>query len=296
MRTASFLLAALVLASLLPSSPAHAQRRIIGGEAPPPEEKAEGAEKKDDKKKDDKPAESAADKKRKAEEAKKKREEEERLRAEKEAAEEARKEAAEEARLEAERKAEEDKKRRAEEEAQRKIEEARAKEEARLQALRDGRLKTAKVRRRLTREDGKLRGSIALEPGGPTTGKVAEVRIDVAERLKVADPRFGELKPLAGLRLIATVREPATGPGGATEHRYVIHPLRTPGSYGFHHTPRMDGEHTLRIDGKTAKGAAFSFEVPLHVGVWPPPDFDDEEKNNARFEVTTGGRRAIGAR
>lgn len=123
------------------------------------------------------------------------------------------------------------------------------------------------------------------------------MRVDVAERLKIADPRFGELKPLQGLRLIATVREPSTGGGSPVEHRYVVHGLRAPGAYGFHHTPRMDGEHTVRIDGQTAKGEPFSFEFPLHVGAWPPPDFDEEEKNNARFEASGGGRRrAVGAR
>lgn len=275
-------------AALLLAPTSWAQRRILGSDAPP-EPAAPATEPQKEAPAEDRKAKEKA--KRKAAEQKRAQEAAE---AKKEAEAEAKKEAEEQARIEAERKAAEEKKRLAEEAQRRREEEARLKEEQRLEGLREGRLKVAKNRRRLTREDGKLRASIALEPGGPEPNRVLEVRIDLAERLKVADPRFGELKPLKGMRLIATVKEPTTGK--PVVYRYRVHALAAPGVYGFHHTPRLGGEHLVELVGETPKGAAFQVQFPVHVGAWPPPDFDEEEKNNARFEVTSGGRRAVGSR
>ena len=302
-RPASLLLLALVATSLLTADPASAQRRIIGSDSPPADEAPPPSKDPDDDTAQDRDAQTKEDKtddkKKHAAEAKRRKEEAEKRRLEEEQrreAEEARREAEEEARREAEQKARQEAKKKAEAEAQKKAEAEKHKEEQRLEGLRSGRLKTAKALRRLTRQEGKLRASIGLEPGSPDVDRVVEIRVDVTERLKVPDPRFGDLKPVTGMRLIATVQGPDTGSRTAREQRYVLHPLRTPGSYGFHHTPSVGGEHRVRIDGTDAKGEAFSFELPLHVGVWPPPDFDEEEQNNARLEVASGGRRAVGVR
>lgn len=284
------LLAALCAFFLLGSGAADAQRRILGAPT------AETTE--DDADADERDAQKEADAKaRRNAQQEKRRQQEEAEAKEREAKEaaEAKREAEAAAKEEAEEQAAAEKKRLAEEARARKEAEAQQKEEQRQQELRDGRLKAAKARRRYTREAGTLRGTLAVEPGAMTAGNVVEVRIDIAERLKAADPRFGNTKPLTGLKLVATWTQPSKR-AKAQLSRYVVHALRTPGSYGFHHTPSEDGDHALSITGETASGERFSFEVPLQVGVWPPADFDAEEAQNARFESTVGGRRALGAR
>jgi hypothetical protein len=276
-RAASF---GLALALLSPA--ASAQRRIIGAEPSTPEEPAEEAAPEDGEKK----SKADEEKKKKAEEARKKAEAEaEEKRRAKEAAEEAAQKAADEA---------EQKKRAAEEKKKR---DAIEREKARLEANRAGRLKAAKKARLYTREDGDVVVGVSLEPGKADPDKVMEVRFEVNERLEVAHPRYGNRMPLKDLVLTATVEEPAKGKGAGKSYRYVVQPLRAPGSYGMHHTPRLEGEHTIRIEGKSRDGKkSVSFSFPVHVGVWPPPDFDDEEAKNAGETAgrAGGGRRIVG--
>lgn len=274
------------LALALLSPAAAGQRRIIGVEEPAPAEKAEET---DEASPDGDEQKNAADaeKKKKAEEARKKAEAEaEEKRRAKEAADEAAQKAAEEA---------ERKKREA---AEKKKRETLEREKARLEANRAGRLKAAKKSRLYTREDGSVVVGVSLEPGKADPDKVMEVRFEVNERLEVAHPRYGNRMPLKDLVLTATIEEPAKGKGGGKSYRYVVQPLRAPGSYGLHHTPRLEGEHTIRIEGKSKDGKKrVSFSFPVHVGVWPPPDFDDEEAKNASETAgrATGGRRVVGS-
>lgn len=275
--------AALGLAALLLSPGASAQRRIIGAEQPAgADEKQEESAPADDEAK----AKAEAEKKKRAEEARKKADAEaEAKRRAKEAAEEAAQKAADEA---------ERKKREAAEKKQR---EAVEREKARLEANRAGRLKAARKSRLYTREDGSVVVGISLEPGKADPDKVMEVRFEVNERLTVAHPRFGNRMPLKDLLLTATVEEPAKGKGAGKRYVYVVQPLRAPGSYGLHHTPRLEGEHTIQIEGKSKDGKkSVRFSFPVHVGVWPPPDFDDEETKNASENAgrAAGGRRIVG--
>lgn len=273
------------LALSLLSPAAAAQRRIIGAEPSSEEEPA----------KDDEAAQQDDEAKKKAAEEKRKKDEEKRKKAEAEAeekrrAKEAAEEAAEKAAEEAERK-----KRAAEEQKKR---EAAEREKARLEANREGRLKAARKTRLYTREDGKVVVGVSLEPGKADADKVMEVRFEVNERLDVPHPRFGNRMPLKDLDLVATVEEPAKGKGGGERYRYRVQPLRAPGSYGMHHTPRLEGEHVVHIEGKSKDGKrSVSFSFPVHVGVWPPPDFDDEEAKNATESAgrATGGRRIVGS-
>lgn len=305
MKKISFLFACLLSTLLLSvdANPAHAQRRILGDAQPEEEKQPEGEQ-------DAPPASPPAgksknsdEKNKQAQEKQEKAKREAEAKAQQEAAEQEKAEAAAKAEqeaaekraaeAEAERKAAEEAKRKAEEEALKKAEEAQQKEQERLDGLRDGRLQAAKTRRQYMRESGKLRATIALEPGAPKTSKMMEVRMQLGEQLKVADPRFGSLKPRPDFNLVATVREPAKRK--PVVYRYRMHPLPTPGSYGFHHTLRLDGEHTIQIEGTSADGEKISLEVPVHAGVWPPPDFDDEDANTRRLQERSGQRRTLGA-
>lgn len=273
--------------------PAHAQRRIIGVEERKEGHKEDKEEKKEgegDAKKD-----SAADKKKKAaeEKARKKREAEEKKKAE----EAERKRKAKEAAEEAARKAAEEAERKKKEAVERKKEEAERKEKERLEKNRAARLKSAKKTRRYSREDDELVAGATMTPGKPTKSKVLELRFDLGKQLEVAHPKYGDRMPLKGWSVVATVQEPATGKGEAKTWSYAVHPLRAPGSYGFHHTPRIDGEHTVSIEASRGDDS-MSFTVPVHVGAWPPPDFEEEEANNAKAAAgrAAGSRRIIGSK
>lgn len=271
------------LALTLLAPAASAQRRIIGAEPSAPEEEQKPSKEKSEEAR--KKAEEERRKKAEAERQKREAEAEQKRRA-KEAAEEAARKAAEEA---------ERKKREAEEKKKREAEE---REKARLEANRAGRLKAARATRLYTREDGNVVAGVSLEPGKADADKVMEVRFELNQRLDVPDPRFGNRMPLKDMELIATVEEPAQGKGAAKSYRYRVQPLRAPGSYGLHHTPRLEGEHVVRVEGKSKDGKrTIRFSFPVHVGVWPPPDFDEEEAKNATETSgrATGGRRIIGA-
>ena len=140
---------------------------------------------------------------------------------------------------------------------------------------REQRLASARRVRPLFREEGDVRLQVAIEPGAVVKGSLVEVRFDLAKALDVADPKFGNREPLKNLQLIATVRE-ATGKKGS-ERVYAVHSLGAPGTYGFHLTPPKDGVLQVEISGE-AVGRTINQSFALHVGVWPPPDFDDEEK------------------
>jgi hypothetical protein len=259
------------------------------GDEKKPDEKVDDKKVADDKKADDKKADdkkagkpdakstpkdvlddSDEDKKKKSAEAEKKR-----------AAEEAAEKAAEEA---AAKKSEADKKAAAEKAAA---------EEKRRKDTRDSRLAAAKKIRGLVRTAGSTGLGLAIEPGMPVANEVTELRLRVTKKLDVADPRFGDLQPMENLALVATV-EDATGKKDAWKRSYVLHALDAPGKYGFHVTLPKDGAYRVSIDGNV-DGNKVAVTYPLHVGVWPPPDFDEEEKKaqEAAGEASKGGRSII---
>jgi hypothetical protein len=59
--------------------------------------------------------------------------------------------------------------------------------------------------------------------------------------------------------------------------RYAVHSLGAPGRYGFHFTPGNDGVVQVQLSGEVGE-RRLNVTIPLHVGVWPPPDFEDEDK------------------
>lgn len=261
----------LCAASLTVSSTADA-RKIVGGSEEPEEseeekEKREEKEKKAAEKAEKKAAEKAERKRKKREAKQKKAEEAERKR-------ELAEEAAERAREEAEEKKKEAK-RKKEEEKKRKVEERKAQNK-------DARLKNAKSARFLTRDEGNYRIVTTLLPGAVKSGKVLEVRFDVGTKLEVAHPKYGNIKPQKGLRMIAIVDD------GTEKKTYLVHPLKAAGAYGFHHTPSADGEISVRLEYKE-----FQSDTTVHVGAWPPPDFEDEEANNAKMSASSSARKVI---
>ena len=92
---------------------------------------------------------------------------------------------------------------------------------------------------------------------------------------------------------MAIVVSQASGKGGPPQ-RYVLHPLGAPGRYGFHLTVPKNGQIQVGVEGDV-KGKSLALNIPLHIGAWPPPDFDDEEKNNAATgDAARAGRRVLG--
>jgi hypothetical protein len=138
--------------------------------------------------------------------------------------------------------------------------------------------------------------SATVTPGAVKAGEVVEVTFDVAERLKVASARFGSTEPLAGVRAVAEVSPPPTGKNDEPVRRYRVHALQQPGAYGFHFTPASDGEYTVKVTGTTKAKTPFALTIPVHAGVWPPPDFDTEELNNktAALADRDSGRKIAG--
>ena len=157
--------------------------------------------------------------------------------------------------------------------------EKKASDTKRRAETREQRLTTARKVRHLARKVGSYRLLVALEPGASAATTVLEVRVSLTKKLEVADARFGLLEPEPGASLIANVRE-ANGKD-VLGRSYVMHPMETPGSYGFHTTPLRAGLVNVTVRGTAADGTAIDATLPVHVGTWPPPDFDDEEKNNA---------------
>ena len=218
--------------------------------------------------------ERAEKKRKKAEAAARKREKAEAEREAKEAAAEAAEEAAEAAAEEAERKAEEAK--------ARKLEEKRRKVEERKAANAQAKLKQAKIQRTLTRLDGSTRVVASLRPGAPKAAALLEIRVDIAEVLQTAHPKYGRLKPMSRKAIKAKVT------GAGMDAVYRVHPLSAAGAYGFHMTPPQAGKYTVIVSGD-----GFAVELPLHVGVWPPPDFDLEEQKNLSSLAAASGRRVL---
>ena len=190
--------------------------------------------------------------------------------------------------------AEDKKKRKAEDDARRKADDAaaaadkkKADDKARLADeksaadekrridTREQRLVSARRVRPLLREAGDIRIQVAVEPGAVVKAKLVEIRLDLGKKLEVADPKFGTREPLRNLDLTATVTE-STGKKDSSRV-YAVHSLGAPGRYGFHITPPKDGELQVQITGD-ADGRSLDVSFPLHVGAWPPPDFDDEDK------------------
>lgn len=263
---------------LLVASPADARRRIVGGSDLDDEDKkdkeAEAKEK----------AKREALKKKKAEERAKKSAERKAKAAERKKAEAAARKAAKEASA------------KKKEDEERKTVEKVEKEAARLEGNKEARLLAAKKQRKYNRRAGDLAFTVTLVPGAPQPDAMVEIRVDVARELDVADVKYGKFKPQQKIRMTANVSPPDTGQDEESR-LFRVHNLPTPGAYGFHVTPTREGEHALRLEGKSEDGVPFDVELSLFVGVWPPEDFDSEEANNAKQQgKSASGRRIAGGK
>jgi len=291
---------AAAMATTLAAPSALAQRTIVGGDddedddgaprqAPPPPEKKD--EKKDDKKdekgakkddkkdakKDDKKADDKAKadgKGKKGDKAKDDKKGPVDVLADTDE-DKARQKAEDEARKKAEASASAEDKKKAE--AQRKLQEEKAAaEEKRRQASRADRLASAKRERAFRRTDGDEFVVIAeVAPGEVKKGKLVEMKLEIFKPLDVPDPKFGSRMPWRNLNLTATVVEPTGKKDAKTV--YAIHSMGAPGRYGVHFTPGRDGVIQVQITGE-AGDRSVNVTIPLHVGVWPPPDFEEEDK------------------
>ncbi len=177
--------------------------------------------------------------------------------------------------------------------AQKALDDKKAADDKRRKETRDQRLAAAKKLRTLIRTQGTTGLGLAIEPGLPVANDVTELRVVVTKKLEVADPRFGTLQPMEGLQLTATV-EDTTGKKDGWKRRYTLHQLDAPGRYGFHVTVPKDGAYKITVDGNV-DGNQVGVSYPMHVGAWPPPDFDEEEKKalEASSEAGKGGRSII---
>jgi hypothetical protein len=162
------------------------------------------------------------------------------------------------------------------EEKKRLLEQKRLDEEKRLQETKADRLAAAKKQRVYRRtESDDVVVVCEVEPGAVTKENVVELRLEIFRPLDVADPRFGAREPYRDLNLVANVVEP--NGKKSTTTAYAVHSLGAPGRYGFHFTPERDGVVQVQLSGDVS-GRRLNVAIPLHVGVWPPPDFEDEDK------------------
>ena len=69
--------------------------------------------------------------------------------------------------------------------------------------------------------------------------------------------------------------------------RYAVHSLGAPGLYGFHMTPPKDGVLQVQLTGDVGD-RTLDVSFPVHVGAWPPPDFDDEDKRAQAADAKGG--------
>jgi hypothetical protein len=157
-------------------------------------------------------------------------------------------------------------------------EEKRLNEEKRREDTKVQRLASAKRERTYRRVEGDVTVLAELTPGAVQKNGLVELRLDVFKRLDVADPKFGNREPFRDLRLVAVVVE-QTGKKDARTS-YAVHSLGAPGRYGFHFTPVHDGVVQVLLTGEVSE-RTINMAIPLHVGVWPPPDFDEEDKKLA---------------
>lgn len=213
------------------------------------------------------------------------------------------------------RKAEQEARKRREEEVTRK----KALEAERKATATKASLENAKVERVFKREAAGVLYSIKLLPGAVEPKKLTELVFDARVKLEDPDPTYGDYAPVEDLYLVATLTPvggppapatpeakpadskakgkgkaaaPAPAPAvGPSPVAYVVHSLGDAGMYGFHVTFPSAGKWEVRLSGSRKDGKALEGSFPLHVGIWPPPDFDQEEKNNQT--LGGNGRRAI---
>lgn len=205
-------------------------------------------------------------------------------------------EAAEEAAL---KKAEEEarKKREAEEQKKKEATEKRAAQKA--EAGKQN-LEGARKSRTYRREKSGLMITAKLTPGAVEDNKLTEMEFMVVEKLAEPDPTYGDYGPIEDGELLVTLTCTALPPPKDPKAKtgtppppvaYALHPLGDAGKYGFHATLPTPGEWQVKMSGKRKDGKAIpEASIPLHVSVWPPPDFDAEEKNNANLSGAGGGR------
>lgn len=266
-----FIVFGLLLSSSLVGAEAVHARSIVGSDSNAEEEdKADRqkSEKADDAKSK---AKEEADAKKAAEKAEKERKQEEaRLKAEQEAKEAALKKEAEKAKQE---------------------QEAIMRERRKQREKRDNLLAQSKERRNYVREFSGHKALITVTPGSEGKNKVVEVTFQV-HKLSSDSASLGKAKVLKKLASATATVGPKKRRRGKGE-TYKLHRISRAGTYGFHYTPTMAGVHQVEVNLTDGDGSAFSFELPLYVGVWPPPDFPQEEEAYQNATQGQGRNRRI---
>ena len=231
-------------------------RSVVGSES-----SAEEEEKADEKKGQEvdqaktKAEEEAEAKKKKEQEEKEKQEEEARIKAEQAAKEEALKKEAEEAK---------------------KKQEAKMQERRKQREKRDGILAQVKTRRNYVREFNGHKALVMVTPGGAEKNNVIEVTFQVHKMGEDSDS-LAQAKVLKKLGTATATVGQQKRRRGNTE-TYKLHRISRAGTYGFHYTPTMAGTFQVEINLNLKDGQELNFDIPLYVGIWPPPDFPQEEE------------------
>ncbi len=207
---------------------------------------------------------------------------------------------AEEADAAAMKKAEEESRKKREEEAKKK-KDAEDKRAASKAEIGKGNLEDARKSRVYKRLKDGLLFTAKVLPGAVEDNKMSEMEFTIVQKLEDPDPTYGDWAPVEDGDFMATFtcqslpapKDPKAKPGALPPPVvYEIHPLGDAGKYGLHATLPNAGVWQLKVTGKKKDSQkATEVNIPLHVSVWPPPDFDTEEKNNVT--LTGSGRRAL---
>lgn len=114
---------------------------------------------------------------------------------------------------------------------------------------------------------------LLLQPGLVHAGEVASLSLQLAQTLTVADPAYGNERPLEDVKVQAIFVGPSDKKNKTpwVAARQGMH-LEDPGSYGFTFTMPADGVYTLYIRG-TANGAtALDYQVMIPIGQTTIPE------------------------
>lgn len=226
----------------------------------------------------------------------------------------------EEAEAAARAKAAEAKKKKAEAEAAKKAAEEQKKKDDAAKRLR-AELNAARAERVLVRKVNDLQLRVSLTPGAPEAKAVEEIRLDITRKLKVADSRYGDSKPVVGANLVAKLHfveglsdapvvakdrkgKARKGKGRKAKGKkksslvlpkdqlFRLHALGDAGLYGLHLTMPIPGHYSLKISGQDRDAKDIEATLELYPGQWPPPDWDQERSNSK--STVSGRRRPLG--
>lgn len=138
---------------------------------------------------------------------------------------------------------------------------------------------------KISHESERITYRLTIRPGVPAPGTTVSVDISLAEILAVADPTYGNRKPINdGELTVFLVGPPPPAPAdGKKKSKAMREPapwidvrvatkLPDAGAYGVTFTAPAEGIYGLHVTGATATAGDVDFSTTLTYGIWPLPE------------------------